>query len=152
MERRTPDYRDDRRRVRAGARDAHPTRRAREHRGPPHLTLRVRTNRSRRRTSIADEALLCNAASMATKADLGPWLLDALEIMDGAAHHVRVAEHIWTNHEAELKVSGDLLYTWQYDLRWTAQSLRAAGTLLPIDRERRHEGLWSIRPRANQAA
>jgi hypothetical protein len=84
---------------------------------------------------------------MATKSDLGPWLLDALESMEGSAHHVRVAEHIWTHHEIDLKESGDLLYTWQYDLRWAAQSLRAAGTLSPIDRERRHEGLWSIKPR-----
>jgi len=47
----------------------------------------------------------------------------------GEATIVQVAEYIWKNHEAELKASGDLFYTWQYEMRWAAQSLRNQGKL-----------------------
>lgn len=80
---------------------------------------------------------------MATKMDLARWLLEALHATGGSAHHVRVAEVIWTEHEDELRDSGDLFYTWQYDLRWAAQALRDAGSLQAV--EGRGDGVWRIR-------
>ncbi len=35
-----------------------------------------------------------------------------------------------------LRDSGDMLYTWQYDIRWAAQQLRNEGTLKPVNRRR----------------
>jgi hypothetical protein len=48
-------------------------------------------------------------SGMATKQDLSFWTIDALQALGGSAHHVRVAEHLWSNHEDELRSSGDLL-------------------------------------------
>ena len=79
---------------------------------------------------------------MATKQDLSFWTIDALQVLGGSAHHVRVAEHIWTNHEEELRSSGDLEFTWQYDLRWAAQRLRNQGKLKPITN--RGDGIWEL--------
>jgi len=42
---------------------------------------------------------------------------------------VDVAKDIWTHHEEELKASGKLFYTWQYEMRWAAQKLRDAHKL-----------------------
>ncbi len=60
----------------------------------------------------------------ATKLSLKTWIVEALQEAGGALHHVRVAEHVWRHHKDELEQSGDLFFTWQYDLRWAAQTLR----------------------------
>lgn len=61
---------------------------------------------------------------MADKADLKIWVLDAVEANGGSCQLLDVAKHIWANHEAELRMSGDLFYKWQYDMRWAATELR----------------------------
>ena len=66
---------------------------------------------------------------MASKEDLKKWVVDALLALGGSAKIVDVCKHIWQHHENDLRASGDLFYTWQYDVRWAAQSLRDAGTL-----------------------
>ena len=61
---------------------------------------------------------------MATKEDLQDWVIHGLRANGGRAKLVTVAKHIWVEHEEELKNSGNLLYTWQYDMRWAALVLR----------------------------
>lgn len=56
-------------------------------------------------------------------------VIRALEAHEGRATIVQTAKHIWENNEAELKASGDLYYTWQYEMRWAAQKLRDSGKL-----------------------
>lgn len=79
---------------------------------------------------------------MATKADLKTWVVDALKHHGGEATLISVARHIWSNHEAELRASGDLFFKWQYDMRWAALSLRHDGILLPADHSPR--GSWKL--------
>jgi hypothetical protein len=79
---------------------------------------------------------------MATRDDLKVWVVEALNAHGGSAHIVDVAKHIWTNHRAQLETSGSLLYTWQYDARWAADSLRKAGVLLPKPKGDR--GPWTL--------
>ncbi len=69
---------------------------------------------------------------MATKADLQEWVSQALHANGGEAHLTDVAKHIWLNHEEELKASGKLFFTWQYDMRWAAQNLQKAGKLVKL--------------------
>lgn len=85
---------------------------------------------------------VCQTDKMATKMDLAEWLVTALRAAGGSAHHVRVAEAIWNEREDELRSSGDLFYTWQYDLRWAAQALRDSGTLEAV--EGRGDGVWRL--------
>lgn len=66
---------------------------------------------------------------MATKETLQGWIIDALRSL-GPSTVTRIAKHIWDNHEADLVKSGDLLYTWQYDMRWAGQALQDKGKLL----------------------
>jgi len=66
---------------------------------------------------------------MATKADLEAWVYNAVKLSGGEASVIEVAKQIWKDHEQELRGSGDLFYSWQYDMRWTAQNLRGAGKL-----------------------
>jgi len=68
--------------------------------------------------------------------DLKPWVIDALREHGGSATIIEVCQYIWEHHEDELKSSGDLFYTWQYDVRWAAQALRDNGTLRPIQGSR----------------
>ena len=66
---------------------------------------------------------------MATRADLPEWALEALAELGGTAHPVEVAKVVWRRHEPDLRASGDLFYTWQYDLRWAGTTLRKQGLL-----------------------
>lgn len=77
---------------------------------------------------------------MATKTDLGQWILDALQESGGSATIVEVARHIWSHHEDDLRQSGSIFYTWQYDMRWSAQKLRDSGALRTMKGQR--DGLW----------
>lgn len=79
---------------------------------------------------------------MAQKTDLRSWVTEALTDLGGEAHHVRVAEYVWSHHQDELRDSGDLFYTWQYDLRWAAQRLRDDSYLEPIGDRR--DGVWRL--------
>lgn len=68
---------------------------------------------------------------MAVKSDLQCWVREALEAMGGRARLVDVARYIWQTHETELSASGDLFFTWQYDMRWAATELRKQDVLKP---------------------
>ncbi len=78
---------------------------------------------------------------MAVKRDLRDWIMQALSDLGGQGSVVDVCRHVWEHHEAELRASGDLFFTWQYDVRWAAQSLRDEGLLWPSNRGR---GPWAL--------
>lgn len=78
---------------------------------------------------------------MAAKGDLMPWIIEALHAKGGAAHHIEVAKYVWEHHGTELRNSGDLFYTWQYDLRWAGKRLRDAGKIAPVQ-GRQGDGIW----------
>lgn len=65
---------------------------------------------------------------MATRSDLKRWVYESLLAL-GPSMVPDIAKHIWDNHEAELRKSGDLFYTWQYAMRWEAQKLQQEGKL-----------------------
>ncbi len=61
---------------------------------------------------------------MVTKNDLKGLALDALQALGGSSRISEICRHIWDHHEAELKASGELFYTWQYAMRWAGQELQ----------------------------
>ncbi len=76
---------------------------------------------------------------MATRHDLEDWVYRAVESLGGEAKLIEVAKKLWADHESELKASGDLFYTWQYDMRWAADRLRKQGKMALSGRN------WAIR-------
>jgi hypothetical protein len=79
---------------------------------------------------------------VSTKNDLQDWVEEALKSLGGRATIVDVARVIWYDHEVELRASGDLFYTWQYDMRWAAQMLRNSGRAKPTRGLPR--GVWEL--------
>jgi hypothetical protein len=69
--------------------------------------------------------------TMADKNDLCEWVVEALRANNGQGRIVDICKYIWNEYEQELRRSGDLFYTWQYDMRWTGQKLRNEGILIP---------------------
>lgn len=69
---------------------------------------------------------------MATKEDLKKWVVAALTSLGGKAWPTEVAKYIWDNYEADIRRSGSLLYTWQYDARWAATAMRKSGVLKAV--------------------
>jgi hypothetical protein len=54
----------------------------------------------------------------------------------------RICERVWQRREADLRKSGDLFFTWQYDIRWAAQRLRDQSILVPDGQAPR--GIWQL--------
>lgn len=78
---------------------------------------------------------------MTSKSDLVNWVVPALKSMGDSGTVTEVCRFIWTEHEAELRDSDDLFYTWQYDVRWAAQKLRDEKVLAPYDPKDRR---WKV--------
>ncbi|NOJ22197.1 hypothetical protein [Vibrio coralliilyticus] len=85
---------------------------------------------------------------MANKSDLRQWVCDALAHHGGEARLIEVARYIWHQHEAELRLSGDLFYTWQYYMRWAATQLRKNNTLKSVDDS--PPGVWVLNDRPSK--
>ena len=82
---------------------------------------------------------------MVTKDDLCDWVVEALEAHGGSARIVPICKYIWDHYENELKGSGDLLYKWQYEVRWAGQTLRDNGTLVRVDGKKNKP--WELQKR-----
>ena len=78
---------------------------------------------------------------MAKKKELKLWIIEALEANDGRSTLIEICKYVWANHK-KVRLSGDLFYTWQYDIRWAATGLREDGKLLPSDQS--PKGIWEI--------
>ncbi len=61
-------------------------------------------------------------------------VIEALKALGGSGSVVDVCREVWKRHEDVLRDSGDLFFTWQYDIRWAAQKLRDQGRLEPTAR------------------
>jgi hypothetical protein len=70
-------------------------------------------------------------------------VIEALEELRGKGTVVQVCKVVWRRHELDLRNSGDLFFTWQYDIRWAAQKLRDGGRLKPMG-ERRPGRPWEL--------
>lgn len=49
--------------------------------------------------------------------------------MGGRAKIIDIFKKFWRDYYDELSKSGDLFYTWNYDIRWAATKLRKAGRM-----------------------
>ena len=79
---------------------------------------------------------------MASKHDLGDWLVAALRDRGGSARIADICGYVWDHHEEDLRQSGDLFFTWQYDIRWAATNLRQARILRPAASS--PKGVWEL--------
>jgi hypothetical protein len=79
---------------------------------------------------------------MARRKDLRKWIIAALKAYNGKASLVQVCKYVWERYENELKRSGDLFFTWQYDIRWVAKQLRDEGILAAAESSPR--GIWEL--------
>jgi hypothetical protein len=79
---------------------------------------------------------------MANKIDLENILCIALHKMGNQGSIIEICKWVWNNYADELEKSGDLYFTWQYDIRWAATSLRKKGKILPA--ELSPKGIWVL--------
>ena len=52
--------------------------------------------------------------------DLPEVLYSSLDALDGQSDIIGVCKNVWEHYSTNLENSGDLFYTWQYDIRWAA--------------------------------
>ena len=77
-----------------------------------------------------------------TKEMLPDLLYSVLRDMGGHGSIIGICKQFWCKYENELKNSGDLFYTWQYDIRWAATALRKTGRMK--DANLSPNGVWEI--------
>lgn len=74
--------------------------------------------------------------------DLPDILYSAIKDMGGQTNIIDVCKYVWEKYESDLRHSGDLFYTWQYDIRWAATELRKSKRMKAADISPR--GIWEI--------
>jgi hypothetical protein len=79
---------------------------------------------------------------MIDRDDLKPWIVEALKLLGGSATLLNVVKKVWEMHQAELEASGDLFFTWQYDIRWAATTLRKRKEMKAA--EVSSQGIWEL--------
>lgn len=79
---------------------------------------------------------------MTTRDDLEGWLESALKNLGRKGKIVEICKVVWTQHQADLESSGDLFYTWQYDIRWAAKRLRDKKIMKSV--EASPKNLWEL--------
>ena len=74
---------------------------------------------------------------------LKEWVPEALKALGGKAQIVHIAKEIWKRHSKDMPANDNLLYTWQYDMRWAALTLRKKGVLEKVSKLPR--GVWALK-------
>lgn len=74
--------------------------------------------------------------------DLPDLLEKTLISLGGKGTIVEICKAFWGSYEEKLRESGDLFYTWQYDIRWAATKLREEKKLK--SREISPKGVWEL--------
>ena len=82
------------------------------------------------------------SSSIANRIDLEDYITEALKELSRSAPIAEVCKVVCDKHGKELKGSGDIFYTWQYDIRWVAHRLRKRHILKQADRVPR--GFWEL--------
>lgn len=80
---------------------------------------------------------------MVDEKDLKNFIIESLKEFGGKRHYIAICKWVWKNHQKRLKNSGDLFFTWQYDIRRAATDLRKEGILKQVDNYQK--GVWELR-------
>lgn len=70
------------------------------------------------------------------------WVVEALHQLGGRGTILEISRIVWEEHESDIRSAGDLLYEWQYELRWAGDMLRRNGVLRAADELPR--GIWEL--------
>jgi hypothetical protein len=64
-----------------------------------------------------------------SKKDLQDIVKETLIILNGKSNITEISKYIWKKYNYKLLISGDIFYTWQYDIRWVGTELRKLGIM-----------------------
>jgi len=70
------------------------------------------------------------------------WVLEALQALGGQARILDISKKVWESHEQDIRESDDLLFEWQYEIRWAGSLLRDEGLIRPASLSPR--GIWEL--------
>lgn len=76
------------------------------------------------------------------KNELKDYLIKTLFELGGSGTVLSVSKKFWELYHEELEKSGDLFYTWQYDIRWAASELRKQGQIK--DAKESQKSKWEL--------
>ena len=89
------------------------------------------------------ETNFSNHPRIIKRKDLTEILEEALVSLGGEGRIVEICEYIWSKYNNDLLSSGDIFYTWQYDLRMSAkETLKAEGKIITI--KDGNKSIWKL--------
>ena len=69
-------------------------------------------------------------------------VIESLKHLNRSSKIFEICKYVWDNYENDLISSGDIFYTWQYDIRWAVRELRLDGILKPATIS--PQGTWEL--------
>jgi hypothetical protein len=54
------------------------------------------------------------------------WVIEALQELGGSDKLINILKKVWEKHGEEITASGDMFYTWQYEIRWAGDTCSKA--------------------------
>ena len=78
-----------------------------------------------------------------TKKDLPEELHKILKALGGRGSIIDICKAFWDLNKNDVESSGDLFYTWQYDIRWAATNLRQSLKMKSAKASPR--GIWELK-------
>lgn len=86
-----------------------------------------------------------------TRQDLPNLLYTTIKSLGGSAKMQVIFKKFWNIYSKELEKSGELFYTWNYDIRWAATKLRNEKKMKPAFKKENSrgadvspQGIWEI--------
>ena len=76
-----------------------------------------------------------------TRQDLPDLLYKTIKSLGGKVVMIEIFREFWKQYSEKLKSSGDLFYTWNYDIRWAATELRKQNRMTPASTKENPKGL-----------
>ena len=76
-----------------------------------------------------------------TRQDLPNLLYETIKSLGGKAVMIDIFREFWKLYSKQIRQSGDLFYTWQYDIRWAATKLRKQNKMKPASTKENPKGL-----------
>ncbi len=86
-----------------------------------------------------------------TRKDLPDVLYNIIKDLGGSGSMIQIFKKFWIENNHKFTENDDIFYTWNYDIRWAATSLRKQGRMKPAStKENTHgldisaKGVWEI--------
>ena len=79
---------------------------------------------------------------MVNRQTMTNWVLGALKSLGGHGTIMQICKKVWEMHREEITGDAEMVYKWQYEIRWSGNMLRRERRLKQASESPR--GIWEL--------